>query len=218
MALLPLVDTPEYSGSWLRYIHILGSRRQLDYADLYKLDTSDMALPNWSCYAKHRKPGRPLLLSLMLTSAPQLLTQLLLSVAVAVLNYSGLFFLQRILQLIEIIGNTTVGGTPAKSICSVYLDAFGLFVFTLLNMQLIDQAMWVSHHIDFHMKGLFVSELSTKTLNRHAKGSLEGVTGDDNEDSSDEWVRVGAGSDKWQNNESAHHRSQPCHQDRRLPG
>ncbi|KAJ1951684.1 Transporter of the ATP-binding cassette (ABC), partial [Linderina pennispora] len=122
----------------------------------------------------------------MLTFAPQLLAQLLLSVAVAVLNYSGPFFLQRILQSIEIIGNTTVDGTPAKSIRSAYLDAFGLFVFTFLNMQLIDQAMWIGRHMDFRMKGLLVGELSTKTLNRRAKGSLEGVTGDDDEDSSDD--------------------------------
>ncbi|ORX75045.1 hypothetical protein DL89DRAFT_26403 [Linderina pennispora] len=52
-------------------------------------------------------------------------------------------------------------------------------------MQLIDQAMWIGRHMDFRMKGLLVGELSTKTLNRRAKGSLEGVTGDDDEDSSD---------------------------------
>ncbi|KAJ1954184.1 Transporter of the ATP-binding cassette (ABC), partial [Linderina pennispora] len=188
-----LVDTPEYSGSWfdtftfswVNDIFYKGSRRQLDYADLYKLDTSDMALPNWSRYAKHRKPGRSLLLSLILTFAPQLLAQLLLSVAVAVLNYSGPYFLQRILQSIEIIGNTTVGGTPAKSIRSAYLDAFGLFVFSIISVQLIDQLVWIGRHMDFRMKGLLVGELSTKTLNRGAKGSLEGVTGDNDEDSSD---------------------------------
>ncbi|KAJ1955048.1 Transporter of the ATP-binding cassette (ABC), partial [Linderina pennispora] len=185
-----LVDTPEYSGSWfdtftfswVSDIFDSGSRRQLDYVDLYRLDTSDMTIPNWCRYAKHRKPGRSLLTTLMLAFAPQLLAQLLLSVVIAVLHYSGPFFLQRILQSVEIIGNGAAGGTPAKSIRSAYLDAFGLLFFTVMNSLIATRVVWIGSHLDFRMKGLLVAELSTKTLNRSAKESPADTTDKDDGD------------------------------------
>ncbi|KAJ1943757.1 Transporter of the ATP-binding cassette (ABC), partial [Linderina macrospora] len=189
-----LFDTPEFSGSWLdtltfswvNDIFYKGSRRQLGYADLYKLDASDTVIPNWRRYAKYRKPGRSLLVTLGLTFAPTLLAQFLLSLVIAVLHYSGPFFLQRILQSVDALGSTADNSAPTKTIRSAYLDAFGLLFFTILSSQIVDQVMWIGRHLDIRMKGLLVAELSTKTLDRRAKGSLKSATGDDKGDGGDD--------------------------------
>ncbi|ORX66072.1 hypothetical protein DL89DRAFT_260569 [Linderina pennispora] len=56
-------------------------------------------------------------------------------------------------------------------------------------MHRIDQLEWTSRHIDFRMKGLLVGEQFTMTLNHRSKGSLEGIIGDGDEDSSDNGLK-----------------------------
>ncbi|KAJ2073731.1 hypothetical protein GGH13_001799, partial [Coemansia sp. S155-1] len=189
-----LVESPEFNVSWYSTLafswsnDILrkGSKRQLDSTDLYNLDESDMPIPNWRRYQIHRKPGRSLLVTVLIVFAPELALQAVLALTNSILLFSGPFFLQRILRSIEVLGGNSSGrdqNPPAeKSICSAYLDAFGLPFFTLAASTLYNWTNWVGHHIEFRLKSLLVAELSSKTLCRRGKGSWEDAkSADDNE-------------------------------------
>ncbi|KAJ2733124.1 hypothetical protein IW152_003281 [Coemansia sp. BCRC 34962] len=195
---VPLVDSPEFNVSWYSTLAFSwsndllrrGSARRLEATDMYRLDESDLPIPNWRRYLRHRKPGRSLMVTLMMVFAPELILQAALALVTSVLYFSGPFFLQRILRSIEILGGSKgVGGeAPAeKSIRSAYLDAFGLLFFTLAASILSNQTMWVGRHIGFRLKGLLVAELSSKTLRRRGKGSWEDAkSADDDDEEKDE--------------------------------
>ncbi|KAJ2406779.1 Transporter of the ATP-binding cassette (ABC), partial [Coemansia sp. RSA 2530] len=171
--------------SWSNDILRRGSVRTLEATDMYRLDESDLPIPNWRRYLRHRKAGRSLMVTLMMVFAPELVLQAVLSLANSVLLFSGPFFLQRILRSIEILGdNKGAGGDvlAEKSIRGAYLDAFGLLFFTLAASVLYNMTQWVGHHIEFRLKGLLVAELSSKTLRRRGKGSWEDTKSADDEE------------------------------------
>ncbi|KAJ2808889.1 hypothetical protein H4S07_003308, partial [Coemansia furcata] len=195
---VPLVESPEFNVSWYSKLafswnnDILrrGTARQLEATDLYYLDESDMPIPSWRRYLRHRKPGRSLLVTMLMVFAPELILQAALALTTSVLHFSGPFFLQRILRSIEVLGGRNGGGDglPAeKSIRGAYLDAFGLLFFTLAASTLSNQTLWVGRHIGIRLKGLLVAELSSKTLRRRGKGSWEDPKSkDDTEKDEDE--------------------------------
>ncbi|KAJ2332960.1 Transporter of the ATP-binding cassette (ABC), partial [Coemansia sp. RSA 2673] len=121
-----LVDSPEFSASWYSALAFSwtndmigrGARNQLEPADLYRLDDSDMPVPNWRRYLRHRKPGRSLMVAILMTFAPELTAQCVLALITAFLRFSGPFFLQRILRSIEVLGSNSAdhGGPAEKSI------------------------------------------------------------------------------------------------------
>ncbi|KAJ2881034.1 hypothetical protein H4R27_004351, partial [Coemansia aciculifera] len=191
-----LVDTSEntvswystLSYSWLNDILRKGSTRQIEAADLYRLDESDMPIPSWRRYLHHRKPGRSLLATLLTVFAPQLILQAALSLITTILQFSGPFFLQRILRSVEVLGGSNGsdrGLLVEKSIRSAYLDAFGLLFFSLATATLSNQITWVGRHTGLRIKGILVAELSSKTLRRRGKGSLEDKTPVDGEEKDD---------------------------------
>ncbi|KAJ2811299.1 Transporter of the ATP-binding cassette (ABC), partial [Coemansia furcata] len=174
---MPLVESHEFNVSWYSMLafswvnDILrrGTARQLEATDLYHLSDIDMPTPNWHHYVRHRKPGHSLLVTVLIVFAPELILQAVLSMVNSILPLLGLFFLQRILCHIGILDSSNGGchGLPAeKSIRSMYLDAFGLHIFTLAASILYNQTMWIGHHIETHLKGLLVTELSSKTLHK----------------------------------------------------
>ncbi|KAJ2101693.1 hypothetical protein IW146_009275, partial [Coemansia sp. RSA 922] len=165
------------SYSWLNDILRKGSARRLEASDLYRLDKSDMPIPNWRRYLRHRKPGRSLLVTLLLVFAPEMILQTALSLAATVLQFSGPFFLQRILRSIDVLGGNNGNDNKLlaeKSIRSAYLDAFGLLFFTLAAATLSNQNPWIGRHTGLRIKGILVAELSSKTLRRRGKGSCKG--------------------------------------------
>ncbi|KAJ2824673.1 hypothetical protein FBU31_003929, partial [Coemansia sp. 'formosensis'] len=181
---VPLIESHEFNVSWYSTLafswnnDILrrGTARQLEATDLYHLSDIDMPTPNWRRYVRHRKPGRSLLVTVLIVFAPELILQAVLSLINSILLFLGPLFLQRILRSIEVLGGSNGGshGLPAeKSFRSAYLDAFGLLIFTLAASILYNQTMWIGHHIEFRLKGLLVAELSSKTLRRRGKGSWE---------------------------------------------
>ncbi|KAJ2426196.1 hypothetical protein GGF41_002148, partial [Coemansia sp. RSA 2531] len=106
-----------------------------------------MPIPNWRRYQIHRKPGRSLLVTVLIVFAPELALQAVLALTNSILLFSGPFFLQRILRSIEVLGGNSSGrdqNPPAeKSIRSAYLDAFGLLFFTLAASTLYNWTNWV---------------------------------------------------------------------------
>ncbi|KAJ2680603.1 hypothetical protein GGI25_000576 [Coemansia spiralis] len=186
-----LVDALEANASWFDKLSFSwpndllhkGAARQLEYSDLYKLDTSDMPVTNWKRYLRHRKPGRSLFVTIALTLAPELLLQAVLSATECILHFAGPFFLQRILRSIELSTKSSLGMSARRS----YLDAFGLLIFTLLASVISNQVLWIGRHLGVRLKGLLVAELSSKTLRRRGKGSWdekkeEGLEADDDEE------------------------------------
>ncbi|KAJ1937762.1 hypothetical protein FBU59_004656, partial [Linderina macrospora] len=175
-----LIDTPEPHMSWYSKLMFSwssdflrkGTKRQLDYPDMYVLEKRDTPVPSWRRYLKHRKAGRPLMTTLLMTFAPELLAQLGMAVLSAVLKFAGPFFLQRILRSIEILGSHS-DASASKSLRAAYLDAFALLFFSILVSQLTNQVLWIGRHIGMRIKGMLVAELSTKTLRRRGKGSWE---------------------------------------------
>ncbi|KAJ2810673.1 hypothetical protein FBU31_007936, partial [Coemansia sp. 'formosensis'] len=130
-----LVDTSEFNASWysvlsyswLNDIMRKGAARQLEACDLYCLDDSDMPIPSWRRYLRQRKPNRSLLATLLIAFAPELALHAALVLAITVLQFSGPFFLQRILHSIEVLGGSSGSGrdlSVEKSTRSAYLDAF----------------------------------------------------------------------------------------------
>ncbi|KAJ2850080.1 hypothetical protein IWW36_002185 [Coemansia brasiliensis] len=169
-----LIDTPEPSASWFSKLTFSwpsdllhrGARQQLDACDLYNLSPADDPMHNWKRYLRHRKPGRRMIVTIMLTFAPELLAQALLAIASAFVHFAGPFFLQRILRTIEKQGQDI-------SMRQAYLDAVGLLVFTLCETTMSGQSLWIGRHIGMRIKGLMVAELSAKTLRRRGGGSWE---------------------------------------------
>ncbi|KAJ2057815.1 hypothetical protein GGI17_005430 [Coemansia sp. S146] len=191
-----LVDTSEntvswystLSYSWLNDILRKGSTRQIEAADLYRLDESDMPIPSWRRYLRHHKPGRSLLVTLLIVFAPQLILQAALSLTATALQFSGPFFLQRILRSVEVLGGSKGSGRDLpieKSIRSAYLDAFGLLFFPLATATLSNQITWIGRHTGLRIKGILVAELSSKTLRRRGKGSWKNETPADGEEKDD---------------------------------
>ncbi|KAJ2825250.1 hypothetical protein FBU31_003767, partial [Coemansia sp. 'formosensis'] len=196
-----LVDTSEFnvswysalSYSWLDDIMRKGAARQLEACDLYRLDDSDMPIPSWRRYLRQRKPNHSLLATLLIAFAPELAFHAALVLAITVLQFSGPFFLQRILRSIEVLGGSNGSGrdlSVEKSIRSAYLDAFGLLLFTLAAGNISNLIPWVGRHTSLRIKGILVAELSLKTLRRRGKGSWEdkasvddAAKGEDEEDS-----------------------------------
>ncbi|KAJ2894628.1 hypothetical protein IWW38_002516 [Coemansia aciculifera] len=127
---------------------------------------------------------------MLITFAPELLLMAVLALTAAILDFSGPFFLQRILRSIEILGGgksndvvVGLGDLPAlKSIRGAYLDAFGLLAFTLTAWILANLTPWIGRHIGIRLKGLLVAELSAKTLRRRGKGTWEGTKAADSKD------------------------------------
>ncbi|KAJ2845988.1 hypothetical protein J3B02_004525, partial [Coemansia erecta] len=157
---------------WPGEIMAKGAKRQLEFHDLYRLNDDNMPDSAWRRFRKHRKPGRPLLAALLIALAPEFLTQSLFAIAESVLYFSGPFFLQRILRFIETYKD---GSSPEKPVGLrvVYLDALGLFVFTVLTSLLAHRCLWVGSRISILIKGLLVSELSLKTLQRSSTGAWD---------------------------------------------
>ncbi|KAJ2451289.1 hypothetical protein EV183_003698 [Coemansia sp. RSA 2336] len=169
-----LLDTPEPSASWLSKLTFSwpsdllrrGARQQLDACDLYSLSPADDPMLNWQRYLRHRKPGRRMIVTIMLTFAPELFAQALLAIASAFVHFAGPFFLQRILRTIE-------KQDQDISMRQAYLDAVGLLIFTLCETTMSGQSLWIGRHIGMRIKGLMVAELSAKTLRRRGGGSWE---------------------------------------------
>ncbi|KAI9504470.1 P-loop containing nucleoside triphosphate hydrolase protein [Coemansia spiralis] len=172
-----LVDTPEFSSSWLGRLTFswinsllrIGVSRQLTYSDIYRLDKADMPVSVWRRYLRYRKPGRSLAVTVVLTLAPDLLLQAAFSLTVRTLHFSGPFFLQRIIRSIELSSKESLEFNNRR----MYLDAFCLLFFTLSIALLTNQILWIGTRAAIRLKGLLVAELSSKTLRRHGKGSLE---------------------------------------------
>ncbi|KAJ2059706.1 hypothetical protein GGI17_004233 [Coemansia sp. S146] len=209
-----LVESPEFnvswystlSFSWINDILRKGSKRQLEASDLYRLNESDLPIPSWRRYLRHRKPGRSLLATLLIVFAPQLILQAALSLTTTVLQFSGPFFLQRILRSIEVLGGSNgsnLDRLAEKSIRSAYLDAFGLLFFTLAAATLSNQSPWVGRHTGLRIKGILVAELSSKTLRRRGKGSWEDETPADDEKKGDTATAQAAADGKIMNLVSA---------------
>ncbi|KAJ2762341.1 hypothetical protein H4S06_000713 [Coemansia sp. BCRC 34490] len=173
-----LVETPEFRVSWFDSLSFswandllrTGAARQLQYADLYRLDAVDMPVTSWRRYLRRRKPGRSLFAAMALTFAPEFGAQALLAVVRCVLEFSGPFFLQRILRTIE--QSSGGDGAPVR-LRTAYLDAFGLLFCGLLGTMFGNQTLWIGRHIGLRIKGLLVAELSAKTLRRRGKGSWD---------------------------------------------
>ncbi|KAJ2834299.1 hypothetical protein GGI24_000449 [Coemansia furcata] len=159
-----------------------GTARQLEACNLYCLDDSDMPIPSWRQYLRQRKPNRSLLATLLIAFAPELALHATLVLAFTVLQFSGPFFLQRILRSIEVLSGSNGSGRDfsiEKSICSAYLDAFGLLLFTLASGNISNLIPWVGRHTSLRIKGILVAELSLKTLRRRGKGSWEAPKSND---------------------------------------
>ncbi|KAI9504800.1 hypothetical protein BX070DRAFT_119685 [Coemansia spiralis] len=172
-----LVDSPEFNSSWFNRITFswindllhMGAARKLGYSDLYNLSMVDMPVPNWKRHLNYRKPGRSLFITISLAFAPELLLQAALFIVICILEFTGPFFLQRIIRSIELSSKSSV----EISIRHLYLDAFGLLFFTLFASLTIAQDFWLDRQIAVRLKGILVAELISKTLHRQRKGSLE---------------------------------------------
>ncbi|KAJ1780941.1 hypothetical protein LPJ59_007159, partial [Coemansia sp. RSA 2399] len=183
-----LVDTLEsrsslfdrISFSWANDLLGKGSRRRLQYSDLYRLDQANMPVTNWRRYLRHRKPGRSLFVAMAITFAPEFLVQAVLSIIVSILRFGGPFFLQRILRAIELTSDeSSPSTTNFRKSC---LDALGLPLIILIGNLCGNQTLWTGRNIGIRLKGLLVAELSAKTLCRRGKGSWneEKVTDQEN--------------------------------------
>ncbi|KAJ2841811.1 Transporter of the ATP-binding cassette (ABC), partial [Coemansia erecta] len=155
-----LVDTLEsrsslfdrLSFSWANDLLGKGSGRQLQYTDLYRLDQTNMPVANWRRYLRHRKPGRSLFIAMVITFAPEFLTQAVLSVIRSILEFGGPFFLQRILRAIE---HTSDESSPSTTnFRKTYLDAFGLLSTILVGTMFGNQTLWIGRNIGIRLKGL----------------------------------------------------------------
>ncbi|KAJ2619937.1 Transporter of the ATP-binding cassette (ABC), partial [Coemansia sp. RSA 1358] len=170
-----LADTPEFSSSWFDKLTFSwsnnlmrkGSLRQLQHSDLYKLNKSDMPVSVWRRYRRHRKPGRSLAVAVALALAPELLLQFACTTVMRCVNFTGPFFLQRIIRSIELSRNNSSEISSRR----LYLDAFGLLFFNLVAALMLVQVRWMGHHNIIRVKGLLVAELSSKTLRRRGKDS-----------------------------------------------
>ncbi|KAJ2553378.1 hypothetical protein EV175_002965 [Coemansia sp. RSA 1933] len=176
-----LLETPETHVSWLSRATFgwldesmrIGASRRMEYTDLFRLSSEDNPVSCWRRFRQHRKPGRSLLAAIALTLAPELLLQFVFAVILCAVQFSGPFFLQRILRTIQHLRHHRDTGEPMPVgvARSAYLDAAGLLVFTLLTSLLSSQVMWIGRHIGMRIKGIIVSEMSSKTLRRRGKGS-----------------------------------------------
>ncbi|KAI9501300.1 P-loop containing nucleoside triphosphate hydrolase protein [Coemansia spiralis] len=140
----------------------MGATRQLGHLDLFRLDHPDQPMTNWKRYMHYRKPDRSLVTSIGMTFAPEFLVQAALTLIRCIVRYASPFFLQRILRSIE------NSGSSEKISRGAYIHAFGLLFFSLLNIAVTNQSMWIGRRIGMRLKGLLVAELSTKTLCRGA--------------------------------------------------
>ncbi|KAJ1764709.1 hypothetical protein LPJ74_006591, partial [Coemansia sp. RSA 1843] len=176
-----LADTAEFSVSWFDRLTFSwtndllrrGAARQMQTTDMYKLDKSDMPVHNWRRYLRHRKPGRSLFTTMTITFASEIVIQVILALINCILNFSGPFFLQRILRAIESSDSDDDSPTAEKSFRKSYACAFGLLFCTLTSSLLSNQALWIGRHIGARIKGILVAELSLKTLRRRGKGSWD---------------------------------------------
>ncbi|KAI9506405.1 P-loop containing nucleoside triphosphate hydrolase protein, partial [Coemansia spiralis] len=153
--------------SWSNNLMRKGSLRQLQHSDLYKLNKSDMPVSVWRRYRRHRKPGRSLAVAVALALAPELLLQFACTTVMRCVNFTGPFFLQRIIRSIELSRNNSSEISSRR----LYLDAFGLLFFNLVAALMLVQVRWMGHHNIIRVKGLLVAELSSKTLRRRGKDS-----------------------------------------------
>ncbi|KAI9506364.1 P-loop containing nucleoside triphosphate hydrolase protein, partial [Coemansia spiralis] len=179
-----LVDSPESGASWfdrltfswLNDIFRKGAVRQLGYSDLYNLSKEAAIIPNWRRYLDQHRYGRSTIAALGLSILPELLLNSVLSICRGILRFTSPFFLQRILRTIE----THRPGIPGASPHGAYLDAAGLFFFTLLDTVITCQAAWLGYMLTMRIEAVLVAELSAKTLRRRGKGSWS--TREDNKD------------------------------------
>ncbi|KAJ2334785.1 Transporter of the ATP-binding cassette (ABC), partial [Coemansia sp. RSA 2673] len=149
-----LVDSSEFNASWYSTLAVSwtndlisrGAKNRLEPTDLYRLDESDLPIPNWKRYMHYRKPGRSLMVTILMTFAPEFLLHALLTVITAVLRFSGPFFLQRIMHSIQLLRSSKGD----------------------LSFQPAEKS--IRRHICIRLKGVLVAELSTKTLQRGGKG------------------------------------------------
>ncbi|KAJ2706136.1 hypothetical protein FB645_001893 [Coemansia sp. IMI 203386] len=166
---------------WPGELMVKGAKRQLGFQDLYRLDDYTIPSNAWKQYQRHKKPGRSLMMTLFIAFAPEFLAQLFFALSESVLYFSGPFFLQRILRFIETHKNSPETG-QMLGLRAAYLDTFGLLVFTVLTSLMAHRSLWTGCRIGILIKGLLVSELSMKTLQRSKAGVLEKSDGNDDSD------------------------------------
>ncbi|KAI9506378.1 P-loop containing nucleoside triphosphate hydrolase protein [Coemansia spiralis] len=128
-----------------------------------------MPVTNWKRYLRYRKAGRSLFATIVFTLAPDLLMQAVLTTIVCFTNFAGPFFLQRILRSIDQLNKSSLDINARH----LYLNAFGLLFFTMVSSLLINQVFWNARRVCIRIKGIMVAELTSKTLRRRGKGSLQ---------------------------------------------
>ncbi|KAJ2662234.1 hypothetical protein IWW48_001974 [Coemansia sp. RSA 1200] len=174
-----LITSPEHNCSWYDTLTfswtsellVRGTKATVDYSDLYNLRPEDTPLSHWNRYLRYRKPGRSLITTLLLTYWPQLTLHLTLTFIYCLTDFANPFFLQRILRFIEM--SSVHGLSSIENTRSKYLDVLGLFVFTIFHTLLFNQYLWLARRLTIWLKGLFVAELTAKTLCRSGKGTFD---------------------------------------------
>ncbi|KAJ2594436.1 hypothetical protein H4R99_005770, partial [Coemansia sp. RSA 1722] len=183
-----LVDSSEFSISWIgrlmfswtSSILAIGRKKQLDHGDLYKLDDVDMPEFINKRFERHCKPGRSLLASLLLTFAPELIIQALLAFVSRMIEFSGPFFLQRILRGIQQRNNSS-DKPNYSSMRSLYLDVICLWFFAIVGPAISLQILWIGRQLGIRIRALLVSLVTAKTLKQRGKGYSEAEDTDSSE-------------------------------------
>ncbi|KAJ1957036.1 hypothetical protein EC988_001038, partial [Linderina pennispora] len=99
-------------------------------------------------------------MALARTFAPELLSQLALSMVFTTLSFSGPFFMQRILWSIQ-----EHQKNPGES-RAVYVDAVGLLATMTLRSLTKNHALWVGRKICIRLQSFLVAEITDKALRR----------------------------------------------------
>ncbi|KAJ2900121.1 hypothetical protein IWW38_000661 [Coemansia aciculifera] len=159
---------------WLNDILRRGTARRLEATGLCDLDEADMlSSPSWRRYLRHRKPGRSLLVTMLITFAPEMLIQAVLSLAIPILTFSDPFSCSAFYARSGDWATKTPSMTShpdEKTIRDVYFDALDFLLVKLVTVALASLVMWISTHIYHLVSEILAAEMLSKTLRCRGKG------------------------------------------------
>jgi ABC-type multidrug transport system fused ATPase/permease subunit len=147
--------------SWFTPMIHIGYKKTLEMKDLWDLVLQDKSAASVRTYVVYAKPGRPFIVSLILTLKNLVLYQVFVALAAALLVFAGPFFLNRLLSYLE-----STDGTVRTS-WEPYFYVLGLFVCSSLSSLLYGQTYFTGRRVGTRLRAILNSLLYRKTLTRN---------------------------------------------------
>ncbi|KAJ3364074.1 hypothetical protein GGF31_000611 [Allomyces arbusculus] len=148
--------------SWFTPLVHRGYQQALQLVDLWDLALEDKSVASIRAYTQNARPGRSMIVTVLITLRYLLAYQILVSILSAVTTFAGPFFLNRLLAFLE-----RDDGTVDAFALEPYLYVAGLFLGATITSIFQGQTYFTGRRVGTRLRAIMNSLLYRKTLTRN---------------------------------------------------